>query len=405
MRNLRRSADVGVTMTTGALLTSAMLALAALPTSASAAAVPDRVVDEVSSPMDVGLDGPVVAYTRRVGTRGVEVVVRDGERPAVRLAAGRGSSPVGVGRDRAGKRVVVYVRCGGRCDLVAYSPSAKRSRIVDRGFAGATDLAVGKGRVFWADGKRVRSRALAGGPVRREAVVAHMEPTELDTDGNTLAVTGDMPGEYSGATGVSITRPGSGKARLRAERQYAEEYAGFRVPVVTAKGVTTLFDHFTFTTSTTFADLAAGDHGWDERGTGGMQILTWDAYGANAVLVEAPSDAGCALGSDFAEVTIARVPCRIVLADLSRERVLPPRIAIDKRVATVLRTNVRGSKVTGRTPLTGVAVEVRDSDEKLVASLVTDAEGKATLPEAEDGEGLAVTAATTPVSYAYDSGY
>jgi hypothetical protein len=392
-------------MTTRSLLIPALLTLAALPAAPAAAALPDRVIDEVSAPMDVGIDGPVVAYTRRVGTRGVEVVVRDGGRPVVRLAAGRGSSPVGVGRDRAGKRVVVYLRCGGRCDLVAYAPAAGRSHVIDHGVGDASDLAVGRGRVFWADGKRVRSRALSGGPVRMEAVVAAMKPTELDTDGTTLAVTGDMPGEFAGgATGVSITRVGSAKARLRAERNYSEEYAGFRVPVVTAKGVTTLFDHFTFTTSITFADLGAGKSGWDERGTGAMQILTWDADANSAVFVEAPSDAGCALGSDFTEQVIARAPCRIVLADLSRERILPPRISIDARVATVMQTKLRGSSISGRLPLAGVAVEVRDSDGQLVASLVTDALGKVTLPEGDDGEGLAVKAATAPVSYAYASG-
>jgi hypothetical protein len=57
----------------------------------------------------------------------------------------------------------------------------------------------------------------------------------------------------------------------------------------------------------------------------------------------------------------------------------------------------------GRVPLAGVAVTVRDSDDKLVASLTTDAKGNVTLPEA-DGGGLAIMAATTPVSYAYDGG-
>jgi hypothetical protein len=403
MRNHCGRSNVGVCMIIRALL-PALLALAGLPAAATAAAVPDRVVDEVSSLMDVGIDGTVVAYTHRIGTRGVEVVVRDGDRPVVRLAAGRGESPVGVGKDRSGKRVVVYLRCGVRCDLVAYSPSAGKSRVVDKGFADATDLAVGKGRVFWIDGRRVYSRPLTQGRVRREALVAHMDPSSLDSDGTTLAVVGDLPGEFAGgATGVSVTRPGSGRARLRAERTYSEEYAGFRDPVVTAKGVTTLFDHFTFSTSIAFAELAAGDKGWKARGTGAMQILRWDADGSHAVFVEAPSDVGCGLGSDFLEQIIASAPCRIVLADLSRERILPPRISIRKNVATVVRTKVRGSRITGRIPEVGVKVEVRDSDKKLVATLTTDAQGKVALPEPDAG-GIAVTAATLPVSYAYDSG-
>ena len=200
---------------------------------------------------------------------------------------------------------------------------------------------------------------------------------------------------------MSITLVGSGKARPRAARSYSEEHAGFRIPVVTASGVTTLFDHFTFTTSTSFAVLGTGKTGWKERGTAGIEILTWDADGDRAVFAEAPSDAGCR--NDFLEQIVERVPCRIVLADLSGERLLPPRISIVKRVATVAQAKVRGRHVIGRLPLAGVAVEVRDSG-KVVASLTTDAQGKVTLPEGESGDGLAVQAATTPVSYAYYAG-
>ena len=40
--------------------------------------VPDRVVAEGTGLLQVALDGPVVAWTTRVGTRGIEVVVDDG---------------------------------------------------------------------------------------------------------------------------------------------------------------------------------------------------------------------------------------------------------------------------------------------------------------------------------------
>ena len=84
-RNVRRRAKVGLCMTLGACLLSALVVVAALPPSASAAAVADRVIDEVSAPMDVGIDGNVIAYTRRVGSKitgrlplaGVAVEVRD----------------------------------------------------------------------------------------------------------------------------------------------------------------------------------------------------------------------------------------------------------------------------------------------------------------------------------------
>ena len=382
------------------VLPIALLALVALPAAASATPRADRVLDEVSAPMDVGIDGRVVAYTRRVGTRGVQVVVRDGDRPVVRLAAGRGVSPVDVGRDASRRHVVVFVRCGGRCDLVASSPSAGRSRVVVRGVR-ASEVTIGRGRVFWIEGRQVRSRALDGGAVRREAVVRGMDPTELDTDGTTLAVTGDVPTDVgNGATGLSVTRVGSGRARLRGERAYGEEYAAIRGPVVTARGVTTLFDSFIEGVSAAFADFAAGKRGLAESTTGGMELLKWDAAGGRAAFIEAPTDVGCGVGDAFAEQLVADAPCRIVVASTAGERLLGPRVAISRTTATVLRTTLLAGSVSGRLPVAGVAVELR-RDGGVVGRLVTDARGRVTLPAGDAEKPLAVVAMTEPRSYGY----
>ena len=328
--------------------------------------------------------------------------MRDGERPAVRLAAGRGESPVGVGRDRAGqagRRVPALRRDAAISSRTRPPPSARASSI--RGFAGATDLAVGKGRVFWADGQAgaLAAAAPAGRCAARPSSRTWNQP-KLDSDGDD-ARRHRRPARrvLGGATGVSITRPGSGKARLRAERQYSEEYAGFRVPVVTAKGVTTLFDHFTFTTSTTFADLAAGEprlgrardrrHADPDLGRRRRQRrLRRGAFGRRL-----------------------RPRQRLPRAD-HRPRAVPDRARRPRaRAASCrrgsrstsasrpsLRTKVRGSKITGRTPLAGVAVEVRDSDEKLVASLAR-RRGKVDAAEA-DGDGRRLP--RRPAQYAYD---
>jgi len=64
----------------------------------------------------------------------------------------------------------------------------------------------------------VSGRARWTAPIRREAVAPGLRPIDLDTDGRTLAVTGDLPFELdvgNGTTGLSVTRPGSGRARLR----------------------------------------------------------------------------------------------------------------------------------------------------------------------------------------------
>jgi hypothetical protein len=391
-------------MLTARALPAALGLLLALPAAGVAAPTPDRVLDEVSAPFDVGVDGAVVAYTRRVGTRGVQVVIRDGSRPAVRLSAGRGASAVDVGRDERGRRVVVYTRCGARCDLVAFSPAAGRSRVVARGVP-ASDVAVGRGRAFWIDGRRVRSRALTGGPVRAEGLARGLAPAELDTDGITLAVTGELPtGFGNGTTGLSVTRVGSGRARLRAERTYGEEYAALRSPVVTAQGVSTLFDYFTEGVSYAFADAPAGGRGFRERTTGGMGVLQWDAGGGSAAFVEAPTNVGCEVGDAFSENVVARAPCRIVLAAAQGERLLPPRVALARSSATVLRATLAGSRVVGRRGLAGVAVELRRKG-RVVARLVTDAGGRVALPprpeDARPDDALAVVALTEPPSYAY----
>ena len=389
----------------------ALLLPLALPAGASAAPQPDQVVAEVSEPLSVGISGPVLAYTRRVGTRGVQVVVDDGGPSTKRLSAGRGEGPVDVGRDRRGRPVVVYARCGKRCDLVAFRPSAGRSRVVVRGVR-ARDVTVGRGRIFWADGRTVRSRSLEGGPVRSEAVAKGVSAAEIDTDGLTLAVVGDGPTDRGdGSTALSVTRPGSGRARIRFEQVPGEEFWALRGPVVTRTGVTTLLEMGTNKIATneiasSFAEFRAGGRGLRERSTGGMGVTAWDADGDAMVLVAAPSGAGCAVGESKAEGIVLDAPCRIVRAQVGGERVLPPDIVIVRGTAGAFATVRQAEKLSGdlpgERPLAGVAVEVRHGAE-VRARLVTDAQGRVTLPPPEPG-GLAVVAETTPRSYAYYGG-
>lgn len=112
-----------------------VLALAlGLPTGASAAPVPDRVVAEVSEPLGVGISGSVLAYSRRVGTGGVQIVVHDGDAPAKRLSAGRGTGPVDVGRDRRGRPVVGTSAAAG----VATSWPSRPPRVAHRSWSRAS---------------------------------------------------------------------------------------------------------------------------------------------------------------------------------------------------------------------------------------------------------------------------
>lgn len=190
------------------------------PVGASAAPQPDRVVAEVlGEPQAVGVSGSVLAYGELAGND-TRKVVRDGSAPARRLSAGERGGALDVGRDRRGRPVVVFVRCGRRCDLVAFSPSAGRSRIVAKDVRGFVyDVTVGRGRIFWIAGKTVLSPALDGGLVRREAVAKGVNAIEIEPDGWTLAVVGSGPDETgNGSTALSVTRVGSGRARIRGER-------------------------------------------------------------------------------------------------------------------------------------------------------------------------------------------
>ncbi len=387
-------------MRTLATVLFAALLLAPAGAAAAPSPVPDRVLAEETAPMDVGVDGSVVAWTRRVGTRGVEVAIRAGDARTRVIPAGRGTSPVDVGRERSGRRVVVFARCGGRCDLLALPAVGGRSRVL-AARTRVDDVAVGGGRVFWFAGDDVRSRALAGGPARREAVVAALTPLELETDGTTLAVTGDLAGDDTGngTTGLSVTRVGSGRARLRGSRTFGEEYAALRSPAVTSRGVSTLFDEQAMGVSLKMRDFAAGRAGSTDRGTGGTGLLQWDVAGRRTAYIEAPSSLGCALGDEFSEVYVGRAPCRIVVAATDGERLLPPRVAVGQGQATVLRTRLLGARVTGREPVAGVRVELRRRG-RVVGRRVTDDAGRIALPDTGGG-GLVVVAATAPPSYGY----
>lgn len=381
----------------------------ALPATASAGVrgpASDVVVAEVSAPMDVAIDGPVVAYTQRIGKAGAEVVVVDraGTR---RIPAGRGSSPVAVGRGPGGRRWVAYQRCTPRCALVARPVAAGGRSKVIAGGTRPNDLAVGGGRVFWIEGRRVRSRALRGGAIRREAYAGIDTPDRLDADARTLAVTGDTDGDedsgIEGGSALSVSRPGSGRARVRAARSYSQEPVAYRSPVITKAGITTLFeDGFAFDTARKFADFPAGRRGVSTRGSGGMEIVEWDASGDAAVFLEAPTDVGCGIGSQFQDTTIAAAPCRIVRADLGGERLLPPAITVASATATVRQVRMRRGRVTGATPLPGVPVEIRDGDGKLLRVVATDARG--TIDHSAFDSALALIARTTPRSYGFVGG-
>ena len=116
---------------------------------------------------------------------------------------------------------------------------------------------------------------------------------------------------------------------------------------------------------------------------------------------------GIALPDGFTSrrIAVGAAPCRIVRADLSGERRLPPMIA--GTVATtglaVQAVTLDGGKITSRTGLPGIPVEFRDKEGTVLGRTVTDEFGRLRptnlLPSATSSIG--VLAATTPPSYAF----
>lgn len=397
------------------LLTAAVL-LVSGSASVHAAPVSDVVLDEVRAPLDVGINGSVVAYTHRTASARTEVVIRLGAAAPRRIAAGKGYSPVDVGVDRRGRRVVGFQRCAARCDLMTVPVVGGRPRVVAR-IERAADLTIGRGRIFWIEQRQVRSRLLAGGPIRREAVASGVRPQRIDTDGRTLAVTGEMVyQDINGKSGLSVTRPGSGRARLRGSKGFGEQYEAIRSPAVTPNGITSLYETSEAsggpTLAHTFAVFADGDRGYDLQTTGGMHVLEWDAAGNDAVFIHGATDAGCVIGDALEGIDVGAAPCRIVRADLSGERRLapmlvesPPMIVGSVAITqlTVQVMTLADGKITSRVGVPGIAVEYRDDKGTILGRTVTDEFGRmrptTVLPSPKSS--VAVVAATTPPSYAF----
>lgn len=154
--------------------------------------------------------------------------------------------------------------------------------------------------------------------------------------------------DINGKSGLSITRPGSGRARLRGSQGFGEQYEAIRSPAVTPNGITSLYETSEAsggpTLAHTFAVFADGGRGYDLQTTGGMHILEWDAAGNDAVFIQGATDAGCVIGDAREGIDVGAAACRIVRADLSGERVLPPMFVVlpPMRVDKHRRTDLAG---------------------------------------------------------------
>lgn len=288
----------------------ASLTLLALPAGAEAAE--DQVIAE-GNVSDVAIVGRLVAWE----ADGRAYVKPYRVRPLV-LRAGGGRVAAG---EHQGRVHVVFARCGRSCSLmVVHQRKVRALGIRTR----LRDLAVAGGRVFWSDGRVVRSRALSGGAVRREALAGGIEPDAIDADGSTLAVVGDLPDRSDETntfeTGLSVTRPGSGRARLRGTISFSQEYRAQRSPMVTSDGVSTLIEYGPDEPADRIRRHFAGARRDREVSAGRMLIREWDVSGSRAAFLEAPTSIGCGVGATAPDpvdnVFVAAAPCRVVIADL-----------------------------------------------------------------------------------------
>jgi len=399
---------------TGPALTSGLLALAVLAPAAAAAPVPDRVLAEVARPLDVAMDGKVVAWLHLPGAgRATELVIHDGRRVVRRLPAGRSgegivdnaAASVDVGRDARGRAVVVFTSCPGVeaevCDVrvarAAGGPSKRLARVVGM----PDDVAVGGGRVVWNDGDdrgKVQWAPLTGGPVRVATSMAGPEyVADLATDGRRVVAhgyTSDQPDgsnsdyEYS----YLVKEAAFGSMRMRTLTEGGN--VSFDGVALTSRGIMGL------DSPRAFAELVGGRR--TLRPTG-MPTMLADATGEAAVSVVGEAIRGEACGlrlidtdenpAGLTEAELQAVedkadvpaPCRIVVSPRVRaERLLPPEITRSGRKATITRPVLSGGRVVRREAVrrAGIPVTVRDLDAKVVATLKTDAGGRVTLPPA-----------------------
>lgn len=411
-----------------------LLASTSVPVApAVAAPTPDRVLAEVVRPIDVAIDGRMTAWLHQPGTgRAVELVVHDGRRVVRRLAAGRaaedtaGTGSLDIGRDARGRAVVAYISCDGdrTCDLrVVRATGGPTTRITRTPGLYFGEVAVGRGRVYWTtpytSGEGVvRSRALTGGPTRREIAPGEEVVDSLAVGPDAIAATTirtEDPRAGSNADPIayhalSIARGASRTLKhLTTSREPGDSdlsYVGrgywseaalvpggmaallYRWSAIVARELTTARDGRVRTTSL------------------GMPVLGWDADGGRTAFVEAASDSGCVHYVDPNDDTAPlAAPCRIVRTERrDAERLLPPRISIAGRTATVARAVLSGGRVVRRVPQPGVVVTVTDLARKPVTTLTTDAKGQVALPAATASRPTLLTAATTPASYASDTG-
>lgn len=403
----------------------------ALATSAAAAPRPDRVLAEVDRPIDVATDGAVTAWLHhpRAG-RAVELVIHDGRRVTRRLSAGRvfedeeGYGALDVGRDARGRTLVAYTRCDGdhTCELrLVRAVGGPPSRVARFSYTQPADVAIGRGRVFWttADSEvpyALQWRTLTGGPIRSLFKNPRETFFSLAVGPGIIAATGvrsQDAGQGSNADPISTyslaVARGAAFTHLTTTRDPGDSdlsqqgLGTFGAATLLPSGPAALLYRWGAGAA---REIVFASGGRVRRSELGMPVVGWDAAGDHAVFLEAATGEGCELYvSPTDDSDTVPAPCRIVRTERrGAERLLPPRIAVAGRTATVSRAVLAGGRVLRRVPQAGVSVRIQKLDRTPLATAKTDAKGQIALPPATASRPNLLIAATTPASYAADRG-
>jgi hypothetical protein len=412
---------------------AALALIFALAAPAAAAPTPDRVLAEVDRPIDIAAAGSVTAWLHHPKAgRDVELVIHDGRHVARRLSAGRvfedeeGTGAVDVGRDGRGRTVVAYIRCDGdhTCDLrVVRAAGGPPRRLARFSYTSPADVAIGRGRVYWTTADSdidyaFGSRPLGGGATRNAFGTRSEGFYSLAVGPDAIAALGYRSqdsglGSNADPIGLNSMAIARGRAttlkHLTTTRDPGDSDVSriglgtFEAATLVPSGMAALLYRWgAFTATETMTAVG----GRIRRASIGMPVLGWDADGDRAVFVEAATADGCELYVNPTDDTdTIPAPCRIVRTERrGGERLLPARIAVASRVATVSRAVLAGGRVVRRVPQAGVTVTVQGFDRKPLATLKTDAKGQVALPEAKASKPNFLVAATTPPSYAADHG-
>jgi len=316
-----------------------LLAATGVPQAAHGA--PDIPVGEVEGSVALTVHGDTLAWIEYEET----VVLRRPDGRTQRFADANRTEELSLGRDARGRLVLVYPICATtrRCVLRRVDVRTGRRRTV-AGIRGRISYPVlRRGVLAWVQGDGVggvRTRALAGGPVRSQWVGRDLGVSGLDHDGRRLVVTG-VTTSCCGQEDFDLRAVTLGSRRVRVLRSVTrgEDYRAMHTPELTGDGAVDVADADTEETAAVITRVPLDKPRRRTVRYFGMGFTTFARGGGQLAYVEAPSYLGCGslIDPEDDDAGLVFGGCRIVRVGADPfgddERTLPAELLSGKAVA------------------------------------------------------------------------